>query len=210
MIETLWTGSIPGKAAATNYALRFATGQIVGIFDAGGTMSDSELWCDAAVLQPAYRRGGIPADDQAFGGLRLGQRVKHGKFGDVVLGLKPERKEDRDPFEEILEAKKRACGVRFDSEHVALHRALASLSRHQRAASAGTTSMWFIRTIGRPWPLPFRTAIRLARPGANSSSVTGTPSCSKGMQRMVTVKSSLILASSMVKCSPFPTWRYFR
>src|SRR5512139_168745 len=37
-------------------------------------------------------------------------------FGDVVLGLKPERKEDRDPFEVILEAKKRARGVRFDSE----------------------------------------------------------------------------------------------
>ena len=37
-------------------------------------------------------------------------------FGDVVLGLKPERKEDRDPFEVILEAKKRAHGVRHDHE----------------------------------------------------------------------------------------------
>ncbi len=37
-------------------------------------------------------------------------------FGDVVLGLKPERKEDRDPFEVILEAKKHARGVRFDSD----------------------------------------------------------------------------------------------
>jgi pyruvate,orthophosphate dikinase len=37
-------------------------------------------------------------------------------FGDVVLGLKPERKEDRDPFEELLEAKKRARGVRHDAE----------------------------------------------------------------------------------------------
>jgi len=37
-------------------------------------------------------------------------------FGDVVLGMKPERKEDRDPFEEILEHKKHARGVRFDSE----------------------------------------------------------------------------------------------
>jgi pyruvate,orthophosphate dikinase len=37
-------------------------------------------------------------------------------FGDVVLGLRPDRKEDRDPFEVILEAKKRACGVRHDSE----------------------------------------------------------------------------------------------
>ncbi|WP_242396225.1 pyruvate, phosphate dikinase, partial [Anaeromyxobacter oryzisoli] len=37
-------------------------------------------------------------------------------FGDVVLGLKPERREDRDPFEVILSAKKRARGVRHDSE----------------------------------------------------------------------------------------------
>ncbi len=37
-------------------------------------------------------------------------------FGDVVLGLKAERKEDRDPFEQRLEAKKRAAGVGADWE----------------------------------------------------------------------------------------------
>jgi pyruvate,orthophosphate dikinase len=37
-------------------------------------------------------------------------------YGDVVLGMKPQRKEDRDPFEELLDAKKRARGVRHDSE----------------------------------------------------------------------------------------------
>jgi len=37
-------------------------------------------------------------------------------FGDVVLGMKPERKEDRDPFEVILEAKKHARGVKLDSD----------------------------------------------------------------------------------------------
>jgi pyruvate, orthophosphate dikinase len=37
-------------------------------------------------------------------------------FGDVVLGMKPERKEDRDPFEVILEKKKHAHGVKLDSE----------------------------------------------------------------------------------------------
>ena len=30
---------------------------IVGIFDAGGTVPDSELWCDAGVLGPLYQRG---------------------------------------------------------------------------------------------------------------------------------------------------------
>jgi pyruvate, orthophosphate dikinase len=37
-------------------------------------------------------------------------------FGDVVLGMKPERKEDRDPFEEILHAKKEALRVKHDSD----------------------------------------------------------------------------------------------
>jgi pyruvate,orthophosphate dikinase len=37
-------------------------------------------------------------------------------FGDVVLDMKPESKEDIDPFEEILHAKKQARGVKYDSE----------------------------------------------------------------------------------------------
>lgn len=31
--------------------------KVVGIFTTGGTVADSEIWCDAKVLQPAYRRG---------------------------------------------------------------------------------------------------------------------------------------------------------
>jgi pyruvate,orthophosphate dikinase len=37
-------------------------------------------------------------------------------YGDVVLGLKPETKEEIDPFEEILERKKHARGVTLDTE----------------------------------------------------------------------------------------------
>jgi pyruvate,orthophosphate dikinase len=37
-------------------------------------------------------------------------------YGDVVLGLKPETKEEIDPFEEILEKKKRARGVKLDTD----------------------------------------------------------------------------------------------
>ena len=37
-------------------------------------------------------------------------------YGDVVLGLKPREKEQRDPFEVILERKKKARRVRFDTE----------------------------------------------------------------------------------------------
>jgi putative ABC transport system permease protein len=57
---------IVGRAAAEEYRgldvgtqLRFGQNQwtVVGIFDAGGTVPDSELWCDAGVLAPLYRRG---------------------------------------------------------------------------------------------------------------------------------------------------------
>ncbi len=37
-------------------------------------------------------------------------------YGDVVLGLKPESEDDHDPFEEILDAKKRARGVQLDTD----------------------------------------------------------------------------------------------
>ena len=37
-------------------------------------------------------------------------------YGDVVLGLKPETQNDRDPFEIIIEEKKKECGVHLDTE----------------------------------------------------------------------------------------------
>jgi pyruvate,orthophosphate dikinase len=37
-------------------------------------------------------------------------------YSDVVLGLKPKEKTERDPFEEILQQKKKARGARFDTE----------------------------------------------------------------------------------------------
>jgi pyruvate,orthophosphate dikinase len=37
-------------------------------------------------------------------------------YADVVLGLKPREKTDHDPFEEILKEKKKARGVRYDTE----------------------------------------------------------------------------------------------
>ncbi|MDO9465255.1 MAG: pyruvate, phosphate dikinase [bacterium] len=37
-------------------------------------------------------------------------------YGDVVLGMKPEKKEDEDPFEVIIEEKKKEKNVHFDTE----------------------------------------------------------------------------------------------
>lgn len=57
---------IAGRAAAQQFvnltvgtALKWgeSTWTLVGIFDDGGSVSESELWCDVRVLQPAYRRG---------------------------------------------------------------------------------------------------------------------------------------------------------
>ena len=57
---------VVGRAASQQFAgltvgstVRWGqnTWQVVGIFDAGGSVAESEIWCDARVLQPAYRRG---------------------------------------------------------------------------------------------------------------------------------------------------------
>ena len=57
---------IAGQAAARqfvnlNVGTKLTWGEnswtVVGIFDEGGAVSESELWCDVKVLQPAYRRG---------------------------------------------------------------------------------------------------------------------------------------------------------
>lgn len=57
---------IVGSGAAAEFAgldvgntLRWGENEwtVVGRFTAGGTVSDSEIWCDVGVLQPAYRRG---------------------------------------------------------------------------------------------------------------------------------------------------------
>jgi putative ABC transport system permease protein len=46
-----------GLTVGTSVRWGESTWQVVGIFDAGGSVAESELWCDARVLQPAYRRG---------------------------------------------------------------------------------------------------------------------------------------------------------
>ena len=57
---------IVGQAAANQFSglevgTRKRWGQsewtVVGVFTAGGGLAESEIWCDAKVLQPAYRRG---------------------------------------------------------------------------------------------------------------------------------------------------------
>ncbi len=46
-----------GLSIGTSVRWGESSWQVVGIFDAAGSVSESEIWCDAKVLQPAYRRG---------------------------------------------------------------------------------------------------------------------------------------------------------
>jgi putative ABC transport system permease protein len=66
MFESGRNEIVVGRAASRQFANLFVgsnvrwgenTWQVVGIFDANGSVAESELWCDARVLQPAYRRG---------------------------------------------------------------------------------------------------------------------------------------------------------
>jgi putative ABC transport system permease protein len=60
------------------------TWEIVGHFEAGGALWESELWCDVAVLQPAYRRGSTVQTVLA----RLETPAAFGAFRDA-LGSDP-------------------------------------------------------------------------------------------------------------------------
>ncbi|HJR59755.1 MAG TPA: ABC transporter permease [Vicinamibacterales bacterium] len=66
MFESGRNEIVVGRAASRQFAnlsvgsnVRWGenTWQVVGIFDSNGSVAESELWCDARVLQPAYRRG---------------------------------------------------------------------------------------------------------------------------------------------------------
>jgi putative ABC transport system permease protein len=68
---------------------------VVGVFEAGGSVAESEIWCDARVLQPAYRRGNsfqsvyvtLESRD-AF------QRFKDALTTDPRLSVTPQRETD--------------------------------------------------------------------------------------------------------------------
>ncbi|HXG54188.1 MAG TPA: ABC transporter permease [Vicinamibacterales bacterium] len=66
MFESGRNEIVVGRAASRQFAnltvgssVRWGenTWQVVGMFDAKGSITESELWTDARVLQPAYRRG---------------------------------------------------------------------------------------------------------------------------------------------------------
>ena len=81
---------IVGKNASTSYSgltlgntVNFGGGhwQVVGIFDAGGSSFDSEIWCDARVLDDVYKR---PSDIFQSATVHLSSPVAFEQFKDAV------------------------------------------------------------------------------------------------------------------------------
>jgi putative ABC transport system permease protein len=57
-----------------------STWKVVGIFDAGGTVAETEIWADVAVLQPAYNRGSFFQSVRA----RLDSPASFTRFKDAL------------------------------------------------------------------------------------------------------------------------------
>jgi len=82
---------IVGRGAAAEFS-GLAIGQkqrwgqtdwtVVGIFSDGGSLSESEIWCDVGVLQPAYRRGSTFQSVHA----RLESPADFTRFRDALKG----------------------------------------------------------------------------------------------------------------------------
>jgi putative ABC transport system permease protein len=94
---------VAGRAASRQFAglsvgSQVVSGQVtwtvVGIFESGGTVSETELWADARVLQGAYRRGNSYQSVLA----RLESQAAYGEFKDWLtanpqlnVSVRPER-----------------------------------------------------------------------------------------------------------------------
>ncbi len=88
-------GQFMGLAVGSTLTTGQATWKVVGIFEAKGSISESELWADAEVLAPAYRRG--PTFQTAM--VRLAspgsfQQFKDGLTSDPRVSLRIERETD--------------------------------------------------------------------------------------------------------------------
>jgi putative ABC transport system permease protein len=57
MVGSMAAAQYRGLTVGSTLKLGQNSWYVAGIFDAGGSVPDSELWCDAGVLAPLYRRG---------------------------------------------------------------------------------------------------------------------------------------------------------
>ncbi|HSS77595.1 MAG TPA: ABC transporter permease [Thermoanaerobaculia bacterium] len=94
---------IVGQGAAKEFAglevghqLRWGenTWKVVGIFSDGGSLSESEIWCDVDVLQPAYRRTGFQSVHARLESAAAYDRFKDALTADPRLDILVQRETD--------------------------------------------------------------------------------------------------------------------
>jgi putative ABC transport system permease protein len=94
---------IAGVGASRQFAgvdlggkLRFGEDEwtVVGLFEAGGSLSESELWCDVNVLQPAYRRTAFQSVYAKLGSPGAFDQLKDSLTTDPRLQVKVEREDE--------------------------------------------------------------------------------------------------------------------
>jgi putative ABC transport system permease protein len=94
---------IVGQGAALEFAglevghhLRWGENEwtVVGVFTDGGSLSESEIWCDVDVLQPAYRRTGFQSVHARLESAAAFQRFKDTLTADPRLDISIYRESD--------------------------------------------------------------------------------------------------------------------
>lgn len=135
--------------------------QVVGLFDAGGSAFDSELWCDANVLNETYQR---PQNIFQSMTVHLASREAFDAFKDAIstdprLTLQAER--------EIV-YRRRACAVHGPDRWRAARDPCSTPSSGRRPPRAVRNSGWWL-VIGGWWsPAGGSDDSRLVLPEASS------------------------------------------
>lgn len=79
-----------GLAPGARVAIRGADWTVVGVFEAGGGIHESELWADAGTLQNAYQRSGFQSVSVALADASSLAALRTGLEGDARLQMRAE------------------------------------------------------------------------------------------------------------------------
>jgi putative ABC transport system permease protein len=122
---------------------------VVGIFTADGGVSESEIWCDAGVLQPAYRRGNSYQTVYA----RLRSSDAFGEFEDALtsdprMNVKVQRESEyREGQARVLTSIITGLGTLI-AGLMALGAVFGALNTMYTAVAARTTEIATLRALG--------------------------------------------------------------
>jgi putative ABC transport system permease protein len=138
---------------------------VVGVFAAGGSVFESEMWCDARVLQPAYRRG------NTFQSVRVKLQNSDSAFEEFEAALEAETRLEVDVQTERAyyaeQAEPTANFIRFVGYPVAILMAIgaifAALNTMYSSVSSRAGEIATLRALGfGPTAIAFGTLIESA------------------------------------------------